>query len=380
MFQILNDFWTNKRGVFKDVVLPQDLWVPDGWECLSDQEKANFFFFAAVPMRGGLISEDPFKWLQKLWTMFPEFFDVKIVSEILTPDYMRRSIQAVTNELLDGPGIGQNGAGSLSYKMEEHIPNWIANAKALHHWWNDDVLNVFRDVNDFEEGFKLIDYAKYRKRDERKARCFHGIRRKIFSLLTIWFQEKNLVPLFPTPIPVDFHAMRILWQTNIIKPNNWKHLFVPTKPKHSADLAGKPSVRVWERFTDQIALWSQQFLQKIGISHMVINPALWVLSRTLCAEHLQTSSLNDGQTFYTAEKLRRNPHLWSKNRRNPCEFCPVEQFCNGCIPANPYYTDGFLVKIERVHHTSPRFSSVDWKTFGPTFKSRKNKNRGASRV
>jgi hypothetical protein len=377
VFEILNDFWLNEKGMFKDVILPQDLWIPDGWERLSPQEQANFFLFAALPMRGGRVSEDPFKWLQKLWIMFPEFFDVKIIAEILTPEYMKEAIKATTNEILDGPGIGQLGGGSLSYKMEEHIPNWITNATALYRHWNGNLLNVFAGVSEFEEPFGKIDYKKYKKRDPRREKCFYGVRRKIISLLTIFLQEKNLIPIFPTPIPVDFHAQRILWQTDIINPNNWVKLFTPTKEKHPKELAGKLSVHVWERFTDQIAIWSQSFLQKIGISHMVINPALWVLSRTLCAEHLQTSSRDKGQTFYTAEKLEKNPHLWSKNRKNPCEFCPIEKFCGWCIPANPYYSDGYLIRIERIPHSSSRLSGIDWVNLGPTYKVRKNKNRGA---
>jgi len=210
VFEILNDAWLNKKGVFKDVILPQNLWIPDGWENLSNQEKANFFFFAALPMRGGLISEDPFKWLQTLWLMFPEFFDVKIVAETMSPDYMREAIKAVTNEILDGPGIGKLGGGSLSYKMEEHIPNWILNAKALYYRWGGNLLNVFWGVDNFEEAFEKIDYKRYRKNDRRKERCFYGMRRKIFSLLTIFLQEQELIPIFPTPIPVDFHASRIV--------------------------------------------------------------------------------------------------------------------------------------------------------------------------
>ena len=178
----------------------------------------------------------------------------------------------------------------------------------------------------------------------------------------------------------DFHNFNVFFRNNknyevvAFTASQIPGIANRTYPK---ELAGKLSVHVWERFTDQIAIWSQSFLQKIGISHMVINPALWVLSRTLCAEHLQTSSRDKGQTFYTAEKLEKNPHLWSKNRKNPCEFCPIEKFCGWCIPANPYYSDGYLIRIERIPHSSSRLSGIDWVNLGPTYKVRKNKNRGA---
>ena len=373
VFQILDKMWREKTGIFKDVVLPQNLWIPDRWEQFSDKEKANFFFYASLPMRGGLVSEDPFKWLCALQNKFPELFNPQVVAKALVPKYIEECFKAITSEILNGGGIGRLGAGSFGYKMKQHAQHWYENSVILNTWWGADIRNVFWGVPEFEEAFRRID-------NQRTKIGFKGMRRKIFSLFTIFLQEKGLIPIFPCPIPVDFHAMRIFWQIELIDMRGWAKKYEPTKAKHSQELAGRIGVRVWERVPNQIAIWSQKFLEANQISHLTINPALWVLSRTLCAEHLQTSSLKSGHEFFTAEKLKANPVLWSRNRKNPCEFCPVEQFCKWCIPASPYYTDGWLIRIERVVHSSPRLRGIDWIDLGPPHKIRKDKNRGADRV
>jgi hypothetical protein len=374
IFQILDKMWREKLGIFQDVVLPQDLWIPENWEQLSQKDKANFFLYASLLQRGGLFGEDSFKWLCVLHKKFPGLFSPEtIVRDKITSDHIENCFVEITPEILNGNGVGKLGAGSLSYKIKEHAKCWHDNSVILNQWWGGNLLNVYWGVSEFEEAFRRIDY-------KRTKVGLTGMRRKIFSLLTIWLQEKNLIPIFPTPIPVDFHAMRILWQTDAINMRGWAKKFEATKDKYPKELTGEASVYIREEIPDQIALWSQKFLWKNQLSHMIINPALWVLSRMLCAEHLQTSSLKDGREFFTVQKLETHPHLWSKNRQNPCEFCPIESFCKWCIPSSPYYKIGWLVRIKRVNHPQSRLTGVNWIASGPPYRVRKDKNRGAVRA
>lgn len=370
VFRILDDAWANKKGIFSDIILPQDLWISKNlWKSFSEKDQANFLFYGSLPMRGGLVSEDPFKWLWALRQKFPEMFDPKIVSEKWSPEKIKKAFKSVTKELLNGIGTGKKGGGALSYKMKQHAENWYKNSKNLYRFYESDIRNVFKHgVIDFEEAFRRIDY-------KRSGACFFGMRRKIFSLLTIFLQEKNLIPVFPTPIPVDFHALRILWSTKILILRDWAKPFKPTQKKHPKQLKGKLSIRVWESLTDQTAKWSQEFLEKHKISHLNINPALWVLSRSLCSEHLQTSSRKDGKEFFTKGRLMKNPNLWPKNYKNPCSFCFVEKFCKYAIPAAPYYTGGLLIRMERVPYIMRRLSGINWSEV-EFFKPQRNR-RGA---
>lgn len=370
IFKILDFAWRNKQGVFKDAVLPEDLWVPKEWDSFSDAEKANFLFFAALPMRGGLVSEDPFKWVCALRNKFPDLFNPRIVAVDFPPERIEESFRIITSEILSNGSIGKSGGGSFGYQTAEHARHWHKNATALNSYWGADIRNVFWGVTEFEEAFRRIDH-------KRTETGFKGMRRKIFSLLVLWLQEKGLIPQFPAPIPVDFHAMRILWQTEAVNMQSRMVKFVPKKPEHPKDLFGQEAVRIYEEVPDQIAVWSQSFLLKNGLSHMVICPALWTLSRTLCAEHLQTSSLKNGQKFFTAEKLETNPDLWKKNYKNPCEFCLIKSFCKWCISSNPYYRYGWLIRIKRIRYPQQRLHGINWPELGPTYQVRKSKNRGA---
>lgn len=323
VFQVLDKAWRKRKGIFKNSILPQERWpAKKELSSLSKKDIANWLFYAALPMRGGLVSEDPFRLFWQLRKNCPEIFEPEIVAKKWSPEEVLKTL---------------NKAG-IKYKDKEHAENWCKNSKNLHLYWGNDVRNVFRyGVIEFEEAFRRIDYKKS------KIPLF-GMRRKIFSLLTIWLQEKSLIPIFPAPIPIDFHALRVLWATEIINLNGWAKPFTP-KEKHPEQLAGKVAIRVWESLIDQIMIWSQKFLQKSEISHLIINPALWFLSRSLCAGHFQNSSRKNATKYVETEDLLENPDLWPRNYKNPCAYCPVENWCKWAIPNAPYYRWGILVRI-----------------------------------
>ncbi|MDP2934395.1 MAG: hypothetical protein Q8N59_01320 [bacterium] len=322
VFTILNDFYQRGVGIFNEKNLPQNRWPPIDAKPLSDKELTDFFFYAALTMRGGIISDDPFRWLWNLREKHPALFDPALVVKKWTPEKIRERLVAA----------------GMSYKGLEIPRFWYKNSVNLCKWWGGDLRNVFKyGVLEFEEAFRRIDY-------ERSTIGFYGMRRKIFSLLTIWLQEKNLIPVFPTPIPVDFHAMRVLWATEILDTNKWARPFTPNE-KHPEQLAGKTTMRVWYSLPDQIAIWSQKFLQKTNIPHMTINPALWILSRSLCSGQLQNLTKKDGTVYVETEKLRKNHNLWPPSYQDPCHICPVEKWCKWCIPSAPYYNWGLLVRI-----------------------------------
>jgi len=341
VFVILDRLWKEETGVFEGVILPQNRWqLPE-----DPRDKANHLFISALPMRGGVTSEDPFRWIWELRKKYPGMFDPKQVMECWSPEKIREAMKAVTKEILVDGGVGENNLGSFGYKAKQHSEFWHHNMECLATYWGEDLRNVFWGVVDFEEAFRRINYHND------PVAGFRGMRRKIFSLLTIWLQEKELIPVFPTPIPVDFHALRILWVTGIIELQDLKT--PPSLIERYETLVDQPAVRVNESLVDEIAKWSQGFLSKHGISHLHINPALWVLSRDFCRGHLQNSSREKGKRFVLPESLRQNPGLWPTGYRNPCAYCPIKDLCTGVVPSAPYYRDGLLVRMERVpvpHH------------------------------
>lgn len=347
VFKILDEQWRKKFGIFKDIVLPQNRWpLP----MKTDQEKANFLFYSAIFMRGAIISEDPFRFLVSFWESFPDFYDPKyVVSFKLKPNDIGDALIKVTPRLKNANG--QWKSFNL-YKIEQFMNSWINNSRLVVEKFEGDVLNIFKGVDNFEEAFARIDHKKY------KGNGLKGMRRKIFSLLTIWLQEKNLIPHFPAPIPVDFHALRILWEAEIISLPE----LAPFKinDHHPQMYEGKIALRVSEEFINVITKWTQNFLSKVKISHLNINPALWVLSRELCVKNYQTTSKGRGTILIEPTKLQKNPKLWPKGYYDPCSVCPIEKFCTGTVPAAPYYIWGILMRLERISypHTPPPVQSV----------------------
>lgn len=342
VFQILDREWRAKRGVFENIVLPQDrLKLPE-----DKKQMVNFLFYSALFMRGGIISEDPFRWLVALLGERPEFYDPNfIVKQNITTDNIKQAFLDVTPKVLKD-SIYKNQP--FAFKIKQHTKAWIANSRFFVNKWGGEILNVFDGVKDFEEAFARVNL---RDRQKNGGYGILGMRRKIFSLFTIWLQEKNLIPHFPTPIPVDFHALRILWGTRIF------HLpdLLPFKinGQHPKSYESKTATQMREKLIDAITKWSQTFLFENRISHIVINPAIWVLSRNLCANHFQNGTLARGTILREPEQIRSGKISWPKKYVNLCSVCPIEQCCSGVVPAAPYYIWGILMRMERIPYLFP---------------------------
>jgi hypothetical protein len=347
VFNVLGKAWRKKEGIFRDIVLPQDRYPAID----NPREYANWFFYCALPMRGGIISEEPFKLLWQARNEIPDLFEPEKVIRRWGPEEIEKLLRfLIVKRFSDGDDLKNGGNKKKGYKIDELARSWHRNSLALATHWGSNVLNVFWGVTEFEEAFRRIDYH----RNEEVG--FRGMRRKIFSLFTIWLQEKGLINIFPTPFPVDFHALRILWASGIIRPASTKKI----KPNaRYPTLEGKTGIRISEGFVDQIHLWSQRFLAKNNLSHLEINPALWVLSRELCAKHLQNSSRDRGKILFDASDIENNPNVWPSGYTNPCAICPIEKWCQAAIPAAPAYRWGLLVKFNRVYYPQYSLQNLD---------------------
>ncbi|QQG46571.1 MAG: hypothetical protein HYY55_01855 [Candidatus Niyogibacteria bacterium] len=345
IFRILADLWKKRAGIFQGVLLPQEKWLLPS--STDSRDYANWLFFASMPMRGGIMSELPFKLWWTLQRKTPELFRPEIISKDFSPKTILEVVRLTLLEILEenGAPLPANG-DDFGFKLDELSRWWHQNAKTLNQCWGNSVLNIFNGAREFEGAFAKI------SPNGKSPDGFRGVRRKIFSLFVIWLQERNLIPIFPAPIPVDFHAIRVLWATEILDLSGIAKPFEPKTEgqKKLAVIAGLPTIRVSEKFTDAIAIWSQKFLQKHGISHLNINPALWVLSRDFCKWQIQNKIRGGGTLFFSAETLEKNPELWPTKHNNPCKLCPIEKFCTGVVPNHPYSRQGLLARGRRAKH------------------------------
>lgn len=341
VFCRLAEAWRNREGFYAGLISPQQEYTPQEIRG-NPGALAQWFFALAIPMRGGINSTDAFRFMRGLWERNSLLFDPRVTRRMHEAELISviRDTARVVHELVNGT----KRAGTLSYKLEEHVRSWIRNAEILSMHWEGDVRRIFHGVRTFEHAFRRMALGE--------APALVGMRRKIFALLALWLQEFGLIHRFPLPLIVDFHAMRLLLEQEILLPS-WKPLG-PGQPKlperkRPESLWDYPAVRGTEQFVNVIIMWSERFLAKHRLSAHDLSHALWFLSRELCASYFGNRSL--GATglkraltgrLLTGKELT-NLSRWPKEYQDPCARCPVEKTCEIRIPAGPYYDWGVLV-------------------------------------
>ncbi len=365
VFCVLDEYYRGKKGIYENVVLPQN---QRPLPSQNSFEIAHWFFFASHFMRGGVVNDTQFDFFWHLFQDFPDFYNpVEIHANWPPAKIADKALKVVASKMNINGG---SAAGVLGFKMEEHLKHLHRNAGILRHYWGGSILNVFAGARDFEEVFARID-------SRRNPNGFSGIRRKIFALLTIWLQEERLIDFFPAPIPVDFHAMRIFLQTGLVKNGGIAPI---DKNARYPFLEGRIGRRVTEAFVNRIAVWTQEFLTELKISHMSINPACWILGRELCAGHFQMKPAGEYSAYVDPEQLEMDFCLWPARYKNPCAFCPIEQFCEAVVPSKPYYKWGLLVKLRRVSYPNKKlFLPVIGDSILPPLAKSRKKVIGAAR-
>ena len=310
----------------------------------------------SLPMRGGINSDDAFRFVYELYGSHPEIFNPYVVMRMEPEDISRAVKKSASNMYPEGTQ-GEKEKGTFSYQSDQHERFWIHNAKMLVEHWGGDIRNVFKDESDFEEAFARIDH-------KRVKHGFKGMRRKIFSLMTTWLVEFGLIPEFNLPLIIDFHALRLLLMHEILKVE-----FRPLgegnpkreKRRRPESIRHYPAVAINESFVDQVILWTLKFLKRHPeLSQYDVAHGMWFLSRVLCAAYFGNRSyeqkngdLRRGLTerLVTDEELLR-PGSWPVNYRDPCIFCPIEYSCKDRYPQGPYFDWGRMVKAGR-HITDP---------------------------
>lgn len=348
VFTILDELWKNNQWPFDDILLPDEMIVRS-----PGVLQQNALFFASLFMRGGVISEDPIRLINQLLGDHPFVFDPSLVKEMTERQLVDLFEEAsVKIRSLNGDPLKRS---AFRYKAGEYARSWTFNAHLLAEEFNADSRLIFKGVSDFEEAF-----CRVSQEARGKKVGLRGMRRKIFSLFVIWLQTQKLLPLFPTPIPVDFHALRVLWATSVFE---LKDLPLPSShsgklPANLFNLCPKEAVQTRDLLINTVAKWSQNFLARNGLAHWRVNPALWVLSRDLCAGFVQNISVGkprfrqESKRSYhlllDEEYLNCHPDLWSREKaQSLCYVCPIKDFCGYAVPAGPYYSVGVLVRMPK---------------------------------
>lgn len=326
VFKTLAEGWRNQNWIFKKESLPQNT-----LKLTEDpRDSANAFFLSALLQRGPAISESVTRWTKVLFEVRPEMQKPELVSQ-MNESEVGRAFDETTKTIET-----MRQKGSIAYRKDEFAKSWLHNSKILASRWRADAREIFKGACEFEEA-----YARINPRTQPPDSAIRGAKRKIISLASIFLQDKNLIEQIPGPIPVDFHALRVLWACDIVEFNDFERGLEPNGRPRLAKLRGLPSVRISEQRTDAIAKWSQKFMQKLNVSNREINPALWLLSRTAC----KRLALN--RTTDNDDVLVLNPRYGEKNT---CVACPIQEHCKWAVPNGPSSRFGYLVRRPRTPH------------------------------
>ncbi len=354
VFTPLCEQWQNKSWLFQDIVLPEDqfgVWMKG----VPAELRAHWLFISALPQRGGVMAEDPFT---PLWALFKKHPGLYKPEQFLDPK--KWTVRKITNAIMrvspligKSKPVGEKNAHALGYKLEQHAAAWKHNMTMVAERFDCNILNLFKWLEDipkedrFEAAFAEID-------NQARPDGIIGMRRKIFSLFIIWLQKEKLIEDFPCPIPVDFHALRVLLATGVITLKDTKIVqgLDNGTEKHLTALMGQEYKRVQENLINDIAMWTNTFLYRNGMSHLDLNPALWVLSRELCAAHPQNTAYKNNSIYLFPENFKNIKSLKISTSKSLCGFCPLQNHCDYAVPSKPYYKAGSLVKIERVKDLS----------------------------
>lgn len=383
VFTLLCQQWDQKSWLFKDIVLPEDqfsIWM----QGISSKLRAHWLFVAALPQRGGVMAEDPFT---PLWALFQKNQGLYKPEEFLnekkwTVTKITNAIMRVSPLIGKSKPVGDRKAHALGYKLEQHAAAWKHNMAMVANRFDCNILNLFKQVEyvpkqlRFEAAFALIDNKK-------REDGIIGMRRKIFSLFIIWLQKEKLISDFPCPIPVDFHALRVLLATNIVTLKDTKVVtgLDNSSEKHLTALMGHEYRRVSDGVINDIAQWTNQFMYRHNLSHLNLNPALWVLSRELCAAHPQNTAYKNNSLYLFPEDFENDLKSFGiKTSKSLCGFCPLQDYCEYAVPSKPYYKAGSLVKIKRVKDLA--CYTIPSNLFGPyqDFYDFKGKKHSRSKV
>ena len=335
VFLTLAEAWKKQDWIFKKESLPQKmLKLPE-----DPRGRANVLFLCALLQRGPAISESVTRWVKTLFEIRPEMQKPEVVSSLNELEITEAFNQATKTIR------SQQVKGSIDYRQKEFVRFWKHNSTVLTRNWDADAREIFKGVRNFEEA-----YAKVNPELQPPDSAIRGAKRKIISLASIWLQDNGLIEQIPGPVPVDFHALRVLWACDIVEFNDFERGLEPNGRLRLAKLRGLPSVRISEARTDAITKWSQKLLAEIGASNQELNPALWLLSRTSCRRlALNRTTDNDGV-------LALNPRY---GEINTCAVCPIQAHCKWAVPNGPYSRFGYLVRRLRTPHPQPALPGTE---------------------
>jgi len=280
VFDLLIERLSQKGPPYNEAHVPQaDQFLPSNLEKGSVQH-AIFLFMLCLWMRAGTESDTAASFLKGMYEIEPLLF---------SPNFYQNDGRKENNEMIQmiTTKLGKYGLGN---RVEENAPGWVYNMRKLHRFWNGDPRNLMNDKPDFKT---LTGRIMGKNRKEDKAEGFMYFREKMVAMITYFLMDAKLVPMFYTPVPVDFHVLRLCTSNLVIRVKGKS-----VKEALGTNFATKPAMDLARKATE----W---YCRKYHISPLALCDSLWLLSRTFCRN-------NPGNSGYVVDEQRKRTNAKKK--------------------------------------------------------------------
>ena len=322
-----------KKFPYDGANTPQSI-VSKGLAKYTDKQRSLFWFFLCMYMRGPVKSNYAAK---KLF----EIFEAQGGGGIFDPDCRYSSMPDCIDVVMESFGFTR--------LLSDVKKFWPHASKLLASSYGGDPRNIFDNINSFDDIEARV------RHDKKIGTGFLGFQKKMSSMLAYFLRDQELIDLQDFPPPVDFHLMRIMVLTGVLK-------FEDADPRkfryETSSILGYTAIESYQART--------------GVDPILLGDALWLLSGNLCSlspknqEHLAFGTFCE-DTIRNApvskkKRLVKHPGLFahhdiglylnvntlSHRMRQTCGKCPANEFCKGRIPAVEYYNYGLLEYTEDI--------------------------------
>ncbi len=376
VFDLLIDRLSKKGPPYNTAMVPQaDQFLPVNLE-KGSREHAIFLFSLCLWMRGGIESDTAARFLKAMHESHPAAFEPTCYSNTGAEETAQQ-IASVTDLLVEH---------QLGQRVEENAPGWVYNMRKLQRFWDSDPRRLMNDNPSFST---LVDRIISKTSDkngnfarEDNPHGFRFFREKMVAMLAYFLIDAKLVPMFYTPVPVDFHVLRLLTSNGILR--------IQGMEMH--ETLGINFLRTDVlRLAREVTEW---YCRENKVSPIALCDSLWLLSRSLCRNNPGNSGyvVNGRRKAATEEKRNKKaangehpefemeivdgnasaspniedtdtePELTGRKRyigykhtaeslarpsmvkryNKSCGVCPVEAHCRFNISAGAYYVAGDL--------------------------------------
>ncbi len=281
---------------------------------IGGKAESNFSLAVCCYMKGSIQSYTAFNSLVKLHDDQPRLFDPELVAR-----QPSRTKALLAEELLKR---------RLNH-IEESCRQWVDNFTKLHQFWGGDTRALFADA-DYETLCKRLICQPAGEFNPEYPHGFRGFREKMVSMLAFYLVRAKLVAPISMPIPIDFHAMRIIIANGLITASNAPDNY---------------NFRTEKMFAAAREL-TQRYCRERKVDPTELCDATWFLSSIACRCHPGNKSIVPRDEDSRVITVVPKEISWTKqnieNYLNTCSQCPIEGTCRWLVPSANLYRLGKL--------------------------------------